>query len=386
MKDLYNILQLNKGANQSDIKRSYRKLALKYHPDRNIENKEEAEIKFKEISEAYEILSDEKKKDIYDKFGYDAVKEGQGGGGMHNPHDIFANLFGGGIHRREEENNNIVKELLEIDLIDAYAGSIINKTFKYNKQCIKCNGSGLKKGCKEVNCLRCDGKGVQIRIIQQGPMIQQIQSPCQECNQTGKYINNKNKCNKCRGNKFIIIEDELNIKIPKGIEDKDIIKMERKGHEDKYGIRGDIIYIVRINENPNFIRKGNNLHIQNIDINLFEALTGTIIDLMHLDGSKKYIRIDKIIDGKTMYKVNNLGMPIKEINSYGDLYIDFNVIYPDDIIEVNELSKILNQTSRESKNTNNQNKIHYLSEVIMDDTDEEDSNDEHQEGVQCAQQ
>ena len=160
--------------------------------------------------------------------------------------------------------------------------------------------------------------------------------------------------------------------------------MERKGHEDKYGIRGDIIYIVRINENPNFIRKGNNLHIPNIDINLFEALTGTIIDLIHLDGSKKYIKIDKIIDGKTMYKVNNLGMPIKEIKSYGDLYIDFNVIYPDDIIEVNELSKILNQTSRESKN--DQNKIHYLSEVIMDDTDEEDSNDEHQEGVQCAQQ
>ena len=324
MKDLYNILQLNKGANQSDIKRSYRKLALKYHPDRNIENKEEAEIKFKEISEAYEILSDEKKKDIYDKFGYDAVKEG---GSINNQHDIFENIFKDMNEKNQRERLNI-KEIIEIQLEDSYYGKSIRQKFKYKKIII------TKHGVKIMENI-----------------------------------------------------DKVNIVITKGVKENDIIKIENKGHIDENGNRGDLLYFVKIMDHEIFKTRNNDLYLENIDINLFECLTGTSLEIYFVDNKKKIINIDCIIDGKKNYKVNNLGMPIKDSNLFGDLYISFNIIYPNCIIDKKNLSEILGQNKRDIIFNKNE-KIHNL--LISDNIENDYNSDESEENigqrVQCAQQ
>ena len=395
MKDLYDILKVNKNSDKNEIKKAYRKLALKYHPDRNPENKEVAEKKFKEISEAYEILNNDEKKNIYDHHGYEAVKEGMGNH-MHSPHDIFENLFGGrGRGRPQEENrDNDIKEVLEIGLVDAYLGKKLKHHIEYKKQCQTCAGKGVKDESCIKHCNKCNGRGVYVRVQQMGPMIQQIQMPCDQCGGKGKSIREEDKCKTCSGNKFTIEKEKIKIQIPKGVKDEDIIKLERMGHEDDYGIRGSLLYMIKVKNNDKFTRKDNDLYLEDYDINLYEALAGTTLEINHLDNSKRLVEISQVIDGSKLYKVMDLGMPIKDSQSYGDLYIDFNIVYPDyigDSPEIKEkLSSLLNQKARSVDITNGT--MHNLY-VANNDRNECESDDEnhtehhpHGERVQCAQQ
>lgn len=389
MTDLYDILKVNKNADPNEIKKAYRRMAIKYHPDKN-QGCKEAEKKFKEVGEAYEILSNPEKKEIYDRHGYEAVKENNGG--MNNPHDIFSNLFGGGgmRHHREEEHRAIHKEL-NISLKDVYNQKSSNEPITYKKLCHICEGKGLKKGCKEKKCRLCDGRGVQIKIQRQGPMVQQFQIPCGMCNQTGKISKEDDKCTKCHGNKFMNINDNITIDIPRGSKSNEVIQIERVGDEDKYGIRGDIIYHLNIcEEDSDFTRQNDDLILNNVSINLYEALVGTTIKITHLDGKDKYIEINTIIDGKSLYKVCNLGMPVKDSNMYGDLYINFDIKFPENVENIGELSKVLNQNGRDivvPDGENIKSIIITSPDELHNDSDEEcNQRQEEGQGVQCAQQ
>lgn len=391
MTDLYDILNVNKNAGPNEIKKAYRKMAIKYHPDKN-QGCKEAEKKFKEVGEAYEILSNPEKKEIYDRHGYEAVKENNGG--MNNSHDIFSNIFRGGHggmrHHREEEHRPIHKEL-NISLKDVYNQKSSNEPITYKKLCHICEGKGLKKGCKEKKCRLCDGRGVQIKIQRQGPMVQQFQIPCGMCNQTGKIIKEDDKCTKCSGNKFMNINDNITIDIPRGSKSGEVIHIERVGNEDKYGIRGDIIYHLNIcEEDSDFTRQHDDLILNNVSINLYEALIGTILKITHLDGKDKYIEINTIIDGKSLYKVCNLGMPVKDSNMYGELYISFDVKYPDSIEDIVELSKVLKQDGRDVVVPDGENVRSIIitsPDELNNDSDEEcNQRQEEGQGVQCAQQ
>jgi len=394
MKDLYDTLGLNKNAGPNEIKKGYRKMAIKYHPDKN-QGCKEAEKKFKEVGEAYEILSNQEKKEIYDRHGYEAVKENNGG--MNNPHDIFSNLFRGGHggmrHGQEEEIKPLHKEL-NISLKDVYNQKSSNEPIAYKKLCHICNGKGLKKGCEEKKCRLCEGRGVQIKIQRQGPMVQQFQIPCGMCNQTGKITKEDDKCTKCRGNKFMNINDNITIDIPRGSKSGEVIHIERMGDEDKYGIRGDVVYHLNIcEEYGNFTRQNDDLILNNVSINLYEALIGTTLKITHLDGKDKYIEINTIIDGKSLYKVCNLGMPVKDSNMYGELYISFDVKYPDSIEDIVKLSKVLNQNGRDVVVPDGESVRSIIitsPDELHNDSDEEcnqrEGHGQGGEGVQCAQQ
>ena len=393
MKDLYDILGINKSSDSNQIKKAYRKLALKYHPDRNSENKEEAEKKFKEISEAYEILSNDEKKNMYDRFGYEAVREGGMGGGP-NPHDIFENIFGGmggRGHREEERPDTDIKEVFEITLEEAFKGKIVKHTVEYKKMCIKCNGKGVNDPNKIKSCEKCSGSGMYTRIQQMGPMIQQIQMPCDKCGGKGKSVSEKDKCKQCKGRKMTMEKDSIKFKVPPGVKDEEIIKVERKGHEDKHGIRGDAMFLMKIKEHETFTRKENDLYLIDYDINLYECLTGTTIEIDFIDGTTKVIEINEVIDGKNNYKVMDLGMPIKDSSSHGDLYIDFNIIYPDFVEDTSKLGEILGQSKRNVQQDEN-TKVHHLMISHEDpnqydsDSDGEQNGHPHGERVQCAQQ
>ena len=327
MKDLYDILGVNKSADSNQIKKAYRKLALKYHPDRNSHNKEDAEKKFKEVSESYEILSNNEKKEIYDKFGYDAVKEGVK---MHHSNDIFENIFNNMNERNQRERLN-VKEVIEIELEDAYYGKNIKKSIKYKR--IKITNIG-------------------VRISEE--------------------------------------KENIEIFIEKGIKEDDIIKIENRGHIDEHGIRGDVLLFVKIKEHEIYTRKDNDLYLIDYDINLYECLTGTTIEIDFIDNTKKLIEIDQIIDGKSNYKVNDLGMPIKDSISHGDLYIDFNIIYPDYVEDSEKLGKMLGQNKRDILTDKNTKIYNLMVSTKYDNEYDSDSDSDnmhhHGERVQCAQQ
>ena len=179
----------------------------------------------------------------------------------------------------------------------------------------------------------------------------------------GKSIRQKFKYKKIiitkHGVKIMENIDKVNIVITKGVKENDIIKIENKGHIDENGNRGDLLYFVKIMDHKIFKTRNNDLYLENIDINLFECLTGTSLEIDFIDNKKKIINIDCIIDGKKIYKVNNLGMPIKDSNLFGDLYISFNIIYPNCIIDKKKLSEILGQDKRDIIFNKNE-KIHNL--------------------------
>ncbi|XP_064395120.1 dnaJ homolog subfamily A member 1-like [Halichondria panicea] len=337
---LYDILGVDPSATDAQLKKAYRKMALKYHPDKN--PGPENEEKFKEIAAAYEILSDEKKRKVYDEHGEEGLKEGAGD--MHNPMDIFDMFFGGsGGRRRGEKRTKDMVHPLRVSLDDLYNGKTSKLAVQRNILCGSCNGIGGKKGSVK-KCGQCGGSGVQISVHRIGPsMVQQFQSRCDLCGGRGETMNDKDRCQTCNGNKVARDRKILEVHIDKGMKDGQKITFRGESNQEPDHETGDIIIVLDEMEHRIFKRKGTDLLI-NMEIELSEALCGFSKVITTLDKRSLVITshpgdVIKHDDSKV---VLNEGMP-QHRNPFdkGRLFIQFKVKFPSDrFLSTSNLGKL----------------------------------------------
>jgi DnaJ-class molecular chaperone len=359
-KTYYEILEIEKTASQEEIRKSYKKLAVKWHPDKNPTNKEEAEKRFKEISEAYEVLNDTEKRSIYDRHGLEGIKGLQNGGGGHSPDDIFRAFFGGmgfdggGFHQQEIKTEPKMVEI-PVSLKELYNGCKKKITLKIKRLCLECNGEG---GSDFKMCYDCDGQGVKIINRMIGPgMIQRIQSPCNSCK--GLKKNALKTCTFCNGNKIKIDEQSFLLIIDPGSFEGETKIFEEMGDELPKERRGDVIFVIKEANNTIFTRVGDDL-VYNHNITLADSITGCHFNFNDINGEKIYVKENGMIKENSYSTIKNKGMPIKDKNnSYGNLYIVYNIEYPLKKITQSEkdiIKKILSDLNDDKNNENKDNK------------------------------
>lgn len=337
-KDLYEILGVDRKASADEIKKAYRKLAMKYHPDQNKDNKE-AEAKFKEVNAAYDVLKDEEKRSAYDHYGNAAFDGSQGGGfGGGNPFgaggfsnadfsDIFENMFGGGFGGGSRSSNGAVRGndlqyATEISLEDAYKGT--EKTIKIPLQdtCDSCKGSGAEEGTSSEECPTCHGAG-RIRA-QQGFFT--IERACSTCNEQGTVI--KNPCKKCGGTGRVRREKTLKIAIPKGIDSGRRIRLTGEGEAGvRGGPAGDLYVLITVKPHKFFRRDGANLYCR-VPIAMTTAALGGNVEVPTINGSRANLKIPSGTQTGQQMRMKEKGMPVMNSSSYGDMYIEIFVETP----------------------------------------------------------
>lgn len=401
----YTLLGVDKNAGESEIKKAYRKLAMKNHPDKGGDPE-----KFKEITAAYEVLSNPEKRQIYDEYGEDALKEGMGGGGGGgNPFDIFESFFGGGDpfgggggRRSRVRRGEDVVHALKVSLEDMYNGTQKKLSLSKNVLCPGCNGTGSKSGAL-ATCQGCNGQGVKVQIRQIGPgMIQQMQSQCSDCNGTGRGISEKDRCGQCKGNRVVQERKVLEVFVEKGMTHGQ--KITFKGEADQSpGVEpGDIVFVLQQKENKMFIRKGSNL-IMEKEISLIEALTGFSLIIKHLDGRTLSLKSEpgEVVKPGDVKAVNDEGMPIhRSPFEKGRLFVRFKIQFPEsgsiDASKVSSLEDVLGAKPKEEMDVDAEECILHsvdLEEELkrsensrrggaMDEDDEEEGGPR----VACAQQ
>jgi len=349
----YDLLGVKPNASESELKKAYRRLALKYHPDKN--PGPEAGEKFKEISMAYEVLSNEDKRRIYDQHGEQGIKEGGGGGGMgSSPMDIFDMFFGGGgfggmggmggRSRGPRRTKNLMHQL-SVSLEEMYNGATRKLALQKNVICADCDGLGGKEGAVQ-RCPNCRGTGMQVRVQQLGPgMMQQIQSVCGECHGSGERIDPKLRCKKCSGKKVTRERKILEVVVDKGMEDGQKITFGSEGDQEPGMEPGDIIIVLDEKEHPTFKRNGVDL-IMKFNINITEALCGFKKAIKTLDDRNLIIQTipGECIKTGDLKCVYGEGMPTyRNPFEKGKLIIQFNVEFPQSIdpAVVPKLEKLL---------------------------------------------
>ncbi|KAI8904049.1 hypothetical protein EDD86DRAFT_242523 [Gorgonomyces haynaldii] len=327
-KDYYSILGVSKSASKKDIKKAYRDLSKKYHPDKA---GKEAESKFIEIAQAYEVLSDDEKRRTYDTYGEEGLK--QGGTKFHDPFDIFSQFGGFGFqHQRHERKGPSVSLVLDVDLKDLYLG----KTFEMemNKQiiCPVCRGSGAKDHTHVKTCDKCQGTGIRIVRQQIAPgFYQQMQTTCDKCGGEGKIV--KQKCASCGGTKVKRGSNQISLTIEKGMRDGQKIVFE--GEADQYPDQaaGDVEFKIKQRKHPLFERKGDHLHIR-YTITLSEALLGFKKELKHLDDSLFEISRSNITPPGFVQTITGKGMPKADYSlEYGDLFVEYQILFPETLTD-----------------------------------------------------
>ncbi len=327
-KDYYELLGIAKSASPEDIKKAYRKLALKYHPDRNKGDKA-AEAKFKEASEAYHILSDKNRRSNYDQFGHAAFDGSSGSrGGFGNFDfsgsfsDIFEDLFedfgvsgGRGRRRSSSFRGEDLRYDLSISLEDAYNGKKQEINFSSSDKCKRCDSFGAEPGSQPNSCSTCAGKG-KVRSNQGFFTIQQT---CPECGGSGEQISNP--CKDCRGLGKIQTKRKITTTIPKGVDDGMRIRLSGKGEAGiKGGGNGDLYIFVSVENHNIFKRSEENLFFE-FPISLTDAALGTTIEVPTIDGGKAKVKIPAGTQHGKQFRLKEKGMPIMRNKSYGDLYI-----------------------------------------------------------------
>ena len=346
--ELYTILDISKTATDDEIKKAYKKAALKHHPDRN-PNNPDATSKFQEVGKAFATLGDPDKRKRYDQFG---VIDGEdtGGGGMppgFNPFDMFQSMFNGGggmsgfpgMNMNTRQTQQLQKSpdkkiTLNLSLTDVYSGKNIGIDLEKTICCDKCEGTGAhSKECIKT-CKTCNGQGKIMKMVQMGPMIQQSIQHCGNCKGKGKMIDPNKYCSKCNGNKIMKIKKHLDCYVrPGSVPGTTITFKSEADWVPDCSDCGDLIISVNCkNEESCFRREGNNL-IMKKSISLLEALTKTIFYFKHLDGRVIRITHNEIIKPNQKMIVKEEGMPCLNNINNGDLLINFDIIFPDSLEE-----------------------------------------------------
>ena len=321
--DFYKLLGVSKNASEAEIKKSYRKMAMKYHPDRNKEKPEAAEKKFKQIKEAYEILSDAQKRSAYDQFGHAGVDNSRGGGfggGGEGFGDIFGDVFGdifggGGGAGRQRSNVQRGADLrynLELTLEEAVAGTEAKIRVPVLTTCGDCSGSGAKKGSSPVTCTTCQGHG-QVRM-QQG--FFSVQQTCPTCHGTGQQI--KDPCRKCHGQGRVQENKTLSVKVPKGVDTGDRIRLGGEGEAGAHGgPAGDLYVQVQVKDHPIFTRDGANLYCE-VPISFPTACLGGELEVPTLSGKVK-LKIPAETQTGKLFRLRGKGVKPVRGGAVGDL-------------------------------------------------------------------
>lgn len=320
--DYYQLLGVQKNASDADLKKSYRRLAMKYHPDRNKDNPG-AEEKFKQIKEAYEVLSDPKKRSAYDQFGHAGVDASMGGGagfgGAEAFSDIFGDVFGdifgggrGGGGRGNVQRGSDLRYDLELSLEEAVAGSEIKIRVPVMSTCDSCNGTGAKKGSAPVNCGTCNGMG-NVRM-QQG--FFSVQQTCPTCRGSGKQI--KDPCRECRGQGRVQENKTLSVKIPPGVDTGDRIRLSGEGEAGQNaGPPGDLYVQVHVKDHPIFTRDGADLYCE-VPISFPAATLGGELEVPTL-GGKVMLKIPAETQTGKLFRIRGKGVKPVRGGAMGDL-------------------------------------------------------------------
>ncbi|HEY4503347.1 MAG TPA: molecular chaperone DnaJ [Candidatus Paceibacterota bacterium] len=336
-KDYYGVLGVNKEASKDEIKKAFYKLAHKYHPDK----KDGDEAKFKEVNEAYQVLSDEDKRSKYDQFG-SADAQGFGGsqsgfegfdfsgfqnGGADfdfgNLNDIFSDFFGGGGGRTQARRGRDISTEIQISFSDAIFGTNRKILITKTSNCVTCNGSGAKQGSKMETCKSCNGQG-QIREMKR-TILGSISSTkvCESCHGKGEVP--KEICEKCKGKGVLRQEEEISIVVPAGIRDGEMIRMTGHGEAVSHGTSGDLYIKINVAPHAMFKRDGHDL-VMNLNLKLSDALLGTKHKVETLDGEIE-VTIPEGVSINEILRVRGKGVPVSK-NKRGDLLIKLNIKLP----------------------------------------------------------
>ena len=343
-RDYYEVLGVSKSADAKEIKSAYRKMALKYHPDRNPGDKE-AEEKFKEAAEAYSVLSDEDKRRKYDQFGFDGPNMGGGGfggfGGGMNMEDIFSafgDIFGGGGFGggfggfsqgggRQQSRGRDLRIKVKLTLEEAAKGTTKKFNIKKQVNCPDCHGSGSADGQTET-CPHCGGSGVVVKMVNSLFGRMQSQSPCPHCNGEGKVI--KNKCSKCGGEGTIQGTETIEVNIPAGVDNGMVVNVPGKGNAGRRnGIPGDVQVLIEVEQHKDFVREDTNL-IYNLLLDFPTAALGGSVEIPTLDGKAK-VKIEPGTQPGKVLRLRGKGIPAVQGYGYGtgDLIVHISVYVPE---------------------------------------------------------
>ncbi|MDO9241296.1 MAG: molecular chaperone DnaJ [Methylicorpusculum sp.] len=318
--DYYKLLGVDRNASDAEIKKSYRSKAMKFHPDRNKENPEESEAKFKQIKEAYEVLSDPKKRSAYDQFGHAGVDGSMGGrsGGFTGESfsdvfsDVFGDIFGGGRQRSGVQRGADLRYNLELSLEEAVGGTEAKIRVPVLVVCNECDGSGAKKGSSPVTCSTCHGHG-QVRM-QQG--FFSVQQTCPTCHGSGKQI--KDPCRKCHGQGRIQDTKTLSVKVPAGVDIGDRIRLSGEGEAGlNGGPSGDLYVQINVRDHAIFTRDGANLYCE-VPISFPTACLGGELEVPTLDGKVK-LKIPSETQTGKLFRLRGKGVKPVRGGAVGDL-------------------------------------------------------------------
>ena len=354
-RDYYEVLGVDKNATDDELKKAYRRMAKKYHPDANPNNREEAEAKFKEVNEAYETLSDPQKRRMYDQFGPDGPQGfgggtgpfgGQGGyysyngsgfdgfGDFGDLGDIFSSFFGGGFGGRQSSSKQSsgprkgadLNLHMDITFEEAFLGVEKEIIINRNETCDVCHGTGAKPGTKPVKCPECKGTG-QVRQIQ-NTILGQVQTTrtCSACHGTGEII--QEPCEHCKGKGTVRKQPKIKVKIPAGIDDNQTVVLRQEGEPgSKGGPKGDLYITISIKRHSIYTRKGNNVLCE-VPITITQAALGADLQIPMVDGSKEKFRIPEGTQTGTKFTIRNKGFKVVNSSAQGDFIFTVNVQTP----------------------------------------------------------